>query len=58
MTHSCSREDLEFIFHALLPDLSGGKVILDIGSRIGAVLFGAYVLSNSSAIIGIFEDGT
>ena len=34
LTHSCSRVDLEFIFHGLLPDLNG-KVILDVGSRIG-----------------------
>lgn len=52
LTHSCSRVDLEFIFHGLLPDLNG-KVILDVGSRIGAVIFGAYVLSNSSGIVGI-----
>jgi len=53
MTHSCGRDDLEFIFDALLPELSGGKVLLDVGSRIGAVLFGAYIYSNSSAIIGV-----
>ena len=52
MTHSCGRDDLEFIFDALLPELSDGKVLLDVGSRIGAVLFGAYIYSNSSAIIG------
>ena len=52
MTHSCGRDDLEFIFDALLPELSGGKVLLDVGSRIGAVLFGAYIYSNSSTIIG------
>jgi len=53
LTHSCGRDDLEFIFDALLPDLTGGKVILDIGSRIGAVLFGAYIYSNASAIVGV-----
>lgn len=42
ITHSCGRDDLEFIFEALLPDLNG-KLILDVGSRIGAVLFGAYI---------------
>ena len=52
LTHSCGRDDLEFIFDALLPELIGGKVLLDVGSRIGAVLFGAYIYSNSSAIIG------
>ena len=52
ITHSCGRDDLEFIFDALLPDLTG-KNVLDIGSRIGAVCFGAFVYSQSSAIIGV-----
>ena len=33
-----SREQLKFIFCDLLPDLSG-KTILDIGSRMGPVLY-------------------
>ena len=52
ITHSAGRDDLEFIFDALLPDLTG-QSILDIGSRIGAVLFGAYVYANNSFICGI-----
>lgn len=52
ITHSCSRDDLEFIFEALLPDLTG-KIVLDVGSRIGAVLFGASVFSTSRHIVGI-----
>lgn len=53
ITHSCGRDDLEFIFDALLPELNGGKVVLDVGSRIDAVLFGAYIYTNSSTIIGV-----
>ena len=53
MTHSCARDDLEFIFDALLPDLSGNKIVLDIGSRLGAVLFGAYVYSSAFKIVGV-----
>ena len=52
VTHSCSREDLEFIFNVLLPDLTG-KTLLDVGSRFGAVMFGAGIFSNASKIIGI-----
>lgn len=56
ITHSCSRERLEFIFRALLPDLKGMR-LLDVGSRIGAVLFGAHVLSNAAAIVGLELNG-
>jgi hypothetical protein len=56
ITHSCARDDLEFIFDAVLPDLTG-KVLLDIGSRIGAVLFGAHIFSSPSNIIGIEMNG-
>jgi tRNA1(Val) A37 N6-methylase TrmN6 len=43
---------LAHIFKNLLPDLKG-KNILDIGSRFGAVLFGAYVYSQASNIAGV-----
>merc|ERR1712004_106071 len=52
MTHSCGRDDLEFIFDVLLPDLTG-KTVLDVGSRLGAVLYGAYVFSKAQKIVGI-----
>lgn len=52
VTHSCSREQLEFIFRSLLPSLRG-KTVLDVGSRFGAVLYGAYYFSESAKIIGI-----
>ena len=38
ISHSMSREQLKFIFCDLLPDLSG-KTVLDIGSRMGPVLY-------------------
>lgn len=31
--------ELKFIYHHVLPDLSG-KVLVDVGSRLGAVLYG------------------
>ena len=39
ISHSVSREQLKFIFTDLLPDLSG-KLVLDVGSRLGPVLYG------------------
>jgi len=52
VTHSCSKERLEYVFRALLPPLDG-KTVLDVGSRIGAVLYGAYFHTKASKIIGI-----
>ena len=43
ISHSMSREQLKFIFCDLLPDLSG-KNVLDIGSRMGPVLYAVSVL--------------
>ena len=51
-THSCSKERLEFIFSGLLPPLEG-KTVIDIGSRVGAVLYGAFYYSEATKIIGI-----
>merc|ERR1712059_137395 len=47
-----SKERLQFIFRCLLPNLAG-KRVLDIGSRIGAVLYGAYYYSQASNIVGV-----
>jgi len=53
ITHSCSKERLEFMFGDLLPPLAGDMTVIDIGSRIGAVLYGAYFYSEAKSIIGI-----
>jgi precorrin-6B methylase 2 len=52
ISHSASKENLGRIFKELLPPLDG-KILLDIGSRLGAVLYGAYVFSTAQKIIGI-----
>ena len=39
ISHSMSRAQLQYIFDNLLPDLRG-KVVLVVGSRLGAVLWG------------------
>ncbi|GFG34682.1 hypothetical protein Cfor_10909 [Coptotermes formosanus] len=46
------RERLLFIFKSMLPPLRN-KIVLDIGSRLGAVLYGAYVYTKASKIVGV-----
>jgi len=52
ITHSCSQEKLEFMFTELVPNLKD-KVLVDVGSRLGAILYGAYLLSDAERIIGV-----
>jgi len=52
ISHSCSPMQLNYIFRTALPDLSG-MCVVDIGSRIGAVLYGAYHFSSARSIVGI-----
>jgi len=53
ITHSCSKETLEYIFTSLLPPLAKESVVLDVGSRLGAVLYGAMAFTDSQRIVGI-----
>ncbi|XP_023607288.1 uncharacterized protein LOC102428347 isoform X1 [Myotis lucifugus] len=39
ISHSFSLMELKFIYHHVLPDLSG-KLLVDVGSRLGTVLYG------------------
>lgn len=39
ISHSFSLVELKFIYHHVLPDLSG-KLLVDVGSRLGTVLYG------------------
>lgn len=52
VSHSFSMDDLEILFQSVLPDLHG-KTLVDVGSRLGTVLYGGYVLSNAKLLIGI-----
>ncbi|XP_071792578.1 uncharacterized protein [Asterias amurensis] len=52
ISHSASSQQLKFIFQKALPDLNG-KTVVDIGSRLGPVLYGAYFYSGASRIVGI-----
>ncbi|XP_046982734.1 uncharacterized protein LOC124552495 [Schistocerca americana] len=54
ISHSASRERLRYIFRALLPPLEReGTVILDVGSRLGAVLYAAYIYTKATKIFGV-----
>ncbi|XP_044128099.1 uncharacterized protein LOC122921872 [Bufo gargarizans] len=52
LSHSFSILELKFLFQHALPDLSG-KTLLDVGSRLGAVLYAGYVYSSASKLQGI-----
>ncbi|XP_021375117.1 uncharacterized protein LOC110464300 isoform X2 [Mizuhopecten yessoensis] len=55
ITHSASVKQIKYMFRHLLPDLRG-KAVLDVGSRTGAVLYGAYLFSGASKIVGVELD--
>ncbi|XP_062602993.1 uncharacterized protein LOC134264736 [Saccostrea cucullata] len=46
ITHSASVKQIKYIFQHLLGDLRG-KTVVDVGSRTGAILYGAYLMSCS-----------
>ncbi|XP_069807255.1 uncharacterized protein [Dendropsophus ebraccatus] len=52
LSHSFSIPELKFLFHHALPDLNG-KTLLDVGSRLGAVLYAGYVYSSASKLEGV-----
>ncbi|XP_034051194.1 uncharacterized protein zgc:109986 [Thalassophryne amazonica] len=52
ISHSFSISELQFLFQNVLPDLTGRR-LLDVGSRLGAVLYGGYVYSSASQLLGL-----
>uniref|UniRef100_A0A8C9PUT9 Methyltransferase type 11 domain-containing protein n=2 Tax=Marmotini TaxID=337730 RepID=A0A8C9PUT9_SPEDA len=56
ISHSFSLMELKFIYHHVLPDLSG-KVLVDVGSRLGTVLFGGYLYSSAEQLYGVELNG-
>ncbi|KAM6969675.1 uncharacterized protein LKV04_018248 [Tautogolabrus adspersus] len=52
ISHSFSISELQFLFHNVLPDLSG-RMLVDVGSRLGVVLYGGYVFSSASQLVGV-----
>lgn len=55
-SHSMSKKTLSCIFRRYLPPLDG-KMVLDVGSRAGAVLYGAFAYSTARSIIGVEMNG-
>ncbi|KAI5646367.1 hypothetical protein NE865_01829 [Phthorimaea operculella] len=53
ISHSMSKKHIQCIYKFYLPSDLEGKQILDVGSRLGVVLYGAYYFSNASTIVGI-----
>ncbi|XP_042562409.1 uncharacterized protein zgc:109986 [Clupea harengus] len=52
ISHSFSILELQFLFQHVLPDLTG-KIVVDVGSRLGAVLYGGYMYSSASRLVGV-----
>eukprot|EP01119_Soliformovum_irregulare_P011567 TRINITY_DN2910_c2_g1_i1.p1 TRINITY_DN2910_c2_g1~~TRINITY_DN2910_c2_g1_i1.p1 ORF type:complete len:313 (-),score=100.68 TRINITY_DN2910_c2_g1_i1:15-953(-) len=53
ISHSATIPQLRFIFsHLVLGDLKG-KTVVDVGSRLGSVLYMGHLFSNASKLIGI-----
>ncbi|KAM3870929.1 uncharacterized protein ACN63O_004155 [Diretmus argenteus] len=52
ISHSFSIDELQFLFQNILPDLTG-RLLLDVGSRLGAVLYGGYLYSSAARLVGV-----
>ncbi|XP_070698822.1 uncharacterized protein [Pempheris klunzingeri] len=52
ISHSFSVSELQFLFENVLPDLSS-RMVVDVGSRLGAVLYGGHVFSSASQLVGL-----
>ncbi|XP_068456949.1 uncharacterized protein zgc:109986 isoform X2 [Clinocottus analis] len=52
ISHSFSISELRFLFQNVLPDLSG-RLLVDVGSRLGAVLYAGHVFSSASQLVGV-----
>ncbi|KAF9577575.1 hypothetical protein BGW38_007127, partial [Lunasporangiospora selenospora] len=54
ISHSATVVQLQFLFQVLLRgEKSKGKTILDIGSRLGAVLYSGYLFTDAQKLIGV-----
>ncbi|XP_046873606.1 uncharacterized protein zgc:109986 [Hypomesus transpacificus] len=52
ISHSFSILELQFLFQHSLPDLAG-RLVVDVGSRLGAVLYGGYLYSSATQLVGV-----
>eukprot|EP00050_Salpingoeca_kvevrii_P020099 m.94455 g.94455 ORF g.94455 m.94455 type:complete len:118 (+) comp8713_c0_seq5:472-825(+) len=53
LSHSLSIQCLKYLFQTALAGLPRCSKIVDVGSRLGAVLYGAYFLTDASEIVGV-----
>ncbi|KAF9935453.1 hypothetical protein FBU30_000051 [Linnemannia zychae] len=53
ISHSASVVQLQFLFQVLLKDKIQGKTVLDVGSRLGAVLYAGHLFTEAKALVGI-----
>ncbi|KAI7866887.1 hypothetical protein BDF14DRAFT_1875130 [Spinellus fusiger] len=53
ISHSASVLQLQFLYQVVLADKIKDKVIVDVGSRLGAVLYSGYLLTRARKLIGI-----
>lgn len=53
ISHSASVVQLQFLFQVLLKDRIKDKVVLDVGSRLGAVLYAGYLFTDAKKLIGV-----
>ncbi|XP_072546486.1 uncharacterized protein [Salminus brasiliensis] len=52
ISHSFSVSELRFLFHHVLPELAG-RLVVDVGSRLGSVLYGGYLYSAAAQLVGV-----
>ncbi|KAG0023023.1 hypothetical protein BGZ81_008285 [Podila clonocystis] len=53
ISHSASVVQLQFLFQVLLKDKIQNKVVLDVGSRLGAVLYAGYLFTEAKKLVGV-----
>lgn len=53
ISHSASVMQLQFLYQVALANRVKDKVIVDIGSRLGAVLYSGYLFTRASKLIGV-----
>jgi predicted O-methyltransferase YrrM len=53
ISHSASVLQLQFLYQVVLADKCKDKVIVDIGSRLGAVLYGGHLFTRARKLIGV-----
>ncbi|KAF9422626.1 hypothetical protein BGZ94_008534 [Podila epigama] len=53
ISHSASVVQLQFLFQVLLKDKIKNKVVLDVGSRLGAVLYAGHLFTDAKKLVGV-----